>query len=169
MSFWPVSFSKNASWRFRLIVFSVVGMIFLAFNPWMIKEMIDGYVGYSGRVVNKGSFIWPLGIGDGGVNSGGFHYYMIIEDTNGQRQKRYLNFFEYFKCSVGVIATKDKGFYRPVTFAGQMSPKELDELANKAGVDLPSHPPWIWFIALGAVFLVFRWIFKWARSDSTTN
>jgi len=157
-------YRTRSVWRFRLIVGLIIGLIFFSFNPWIIQQTIDSYVGYSGRVVSKGLFVWPLGLSQT-VSDNGWHYYMIIEDSDGQRHKHYIDSFEYSKCATGIMATKQKGFSKPVTFAGQMTSKELSELAQKAGVELPSHPPWGWFLVIGGVFYIFRRIFNWAKSD----
>jgi len=95
----------------------------LVFCPWLSKGVWDAYVGYSGKVVAKGNYLW--------VPFRGVDWYIILEDSSGHRTKRYVNAYGYAYCDLGSFVVKKKGFGKFPRRPGELRPSEFESLVKQ--------------------------------------
>jgi hypothetical protein len=104
--------------RNTAIGLATVFALTMLFCPWMWKGLPDGYFPYSGTVVEKGQeFHWITG-------ESHWYPYMIIEDRQGRRTKKYLTEYQYAVVKTGTFVVKKRGFETPLQ-PGQKSYSEL--------------------------------------------
>ena len=95
-------------------------LLFFFFCPWGLKSFSDYYFPYSGVVVDKGCDIAWAG------------RYILIEDTQGRRSKKYVDPYGYAFARVGTFVVKQKGFGRYPLPPGEESPfKTLEEIKKR--------------------------------------
>jgi hypothetical protein len=63
----------------RFFSYAAMTALVLMVCPWLWQGVRDSYVGYSGTVVAKGTYLW--------VPLRGPDRYLILEDSHGQRTK----------------------------------------------------------------------------------
>jgi hypothetical protein len=106
----------------RLFQFAAMTAVLLAICPWLWQGVRDAYVGYSGTVVAKGNYLW--------VPLRGIDRYIILEDSNGYRTRRYVGALGYVYCDVGSYIVKKKGFGEFPRKPGDLTPSEFEKLAR---------------------------------------
>jgi len=89
-------------------------VVILPFTP-LGKSVVDDYVPYSGRVIDKG-FQHDF-LGDGS------NPYLVIEDARGVRTKRYVSLYTHGIVQVGSYVEKKRGFTEIPLRPGQQDPR----------------------------------------------
>lgn len=95
-------------------------LVFFFLSPWGLKSFSDYYFPYSGVVVEKGYDIaWR-------------DRYIIIEDTQGRRSKKYVDPYGYAYARVGTFVVKQKGFGKYPLPPGEESPfKTIEQIKER--------------------------------------
>lgn len=103
---------------------ALIFLLSLPFCPWMWKPLTDSYFPYSGTVVEKGIE---------------HHYfaesrddYIIIQDANSSRTKKYLTEYESAFVDLGSFVVKEKGFGHLPLRPGQLDPRDTRRLLKEA-------------------------------------
>lgn len=92
--------SKSIRWR-SVVWYLAAVLVILAFCPWLWKGIPDTYFPYSGLVVDKGV--------DSCLGLGGWGRYIIIQDAEGKRSKKYVNYYGHAFAKVGTFVVKKRG------------------------------------------------------------
>ena len=106
----------------RVFQYAAITAVLLAVCPWLWQGCRDAYVGYSGTVVAKGNYLW--------VPLRGIDRYIILEDTKGQRTKRYVSALGYAYSDLGSYVVKKKGLGEFPRKPGDLTPSEFEQLAR---------------------------------------
>jgi hypothetical protein len=106
------------NWRAMIIYYVLPVGIVLLFCPWLWQSMIDGYVSYSGVVVDKGIEHHILGVR-------GSERYIILRDEKGITSKRYVEHYGYAFTQVGKFVVKKRGLSEYPRRPGERTPGEL--------------------------------------------
>lgn len=109
--------------KHQVQLYAVIIAILLAVCPWLWQGVRDAYVGYSGKVVAKGNYMW--------VPFRGPDWYIIVEDAQGHRTKRYVSAYGYPYCDVGTYVVKKQGFSEFPRKPGEPTPSEFEQLARR--------------------------------------
>jgi hypothetical protein len=93
----------------------------------MWKSLPDGYFPYSGQVVYKGTEYHLFFTGENHWDK-----YIILQDSDGTRRKKYLDDFSYAIVQTGTYVIKRKGFREIPLRPGEKDPREqLRELQKE--------------------------------------
>jgi hypothetical protein len=106
------------NWRAMIIRCVLPVGIVLLFCPWLWQSMIDGYVSYSGVVVDKGIEHHILDVR-------GNERYIMIRNEKGDISKRYVEHYGYAFTQVGTFVVKKRGFSEYPRRPGERTPGEL--------------------------------------------
>ncbi|HET9281233.1 MAG TPA: hypothetical protein VFR24_04660 [Candidatus Angelobacter sp.] len=99
---------------------SALLLILFFLCPWGWKSLSDEYFPYSGVVVEKGS------------DFAGYGRYIIIEDAQGKRSKKYVDPYSYAYVRIGTPAIKERGFGKRALPVGEKSPfQTLQEIKQR--------------------------------------
>jgi hypothetical protein len=88
----------------------------LPFTMHVWKGWWDSYSGYSGVVVDKGREFHLLGFAN---------RFLILEDTQGHKFKKYVGHYGYAFTRVGTFVVKNRGFGEYPRHPGEKTPTEL--------------------------------------------
>jgi|SRR6266853_5519057 len=126
--------NRFANFRLRSITWYLVALALVPWLcPWLWKAIPDEYFPYSGVVVEKGI--------DSSLGLAGWGRYIIIQDAQGERIKKYLNRYGYGFVRVGTFVVKKKGLNEYPLPPGQMSPSELHREIEKRKLEKQSQHP----------------------------
>lgn len=127
----PLNF-RSTRWR-SVIWYLSAALVILALCPWLWKGIPDAYFPYAGVVVEKGV--------DSYFGVGGWGRYVIIQDAQGRRSKKYVNYYGYAFAKVGTYVVKKRGFKEYPLPPGEKPPFEtLREIQRqKSQEQQPSH------------------------------
>lgn len=106
----------------RVFQYAAMTAVLLGVCPWLWQGARDAYVGYSGTVVAKGNYLW--------VPLRGIDRYIILEDSNGHRTKRYVSALGYVYSDVGSYVVKKKGLSEFPRKPGDLTPSEIERLVE---------------------------------------
>lgn len=111
----------------------VAGAVILALCPWLWRGIPDAYFPYAGLVVEKGMDS-PLGLG-------GWGRYIVIQDEQNRRSKKYVGYSGYAFVKVGTYVVKKRGLGEYPLPPGEKPPAEmLREIEKrKAGQQPPGR------------------------------
>lgn len=92
----------------------------LFFCPWIWKPLPDGYFGFSGVVVEKGTehHVFTAGRRTGDT-------YIVIQRPDGKRGKKYVSDFAYAIISPGTFVVKRRGFRELPLRPDQTDPRDI--------------------------------------------
>lgn len=107
----------------KLLLNAVMISAVLLVFPWLWQSARDAYVGYSGVVVAKGDYLW--------VPFRGVDWYIVLEDPQGHRTKRYVNAYGYAYSDIGSYVVKKRGFGEYPRKPGDFTPREIEQLAQR--------------------------------------
>ncbi|HET9285261.1 MAG TPA: hypothetical protein VFR24_25190 [Candidatus Angelobacter sp.] len=104
--------------KLRVIAWYLMGAaVILALCPWLWKDIPDAYFPYSGIVVDKGT--------DSLLGVGGWARYIVIQDAEGKRSKKYVDAYGYAFARTGMFVEKKRGFGKYPLAPGEKLPSEM--------------------------------------------
>jgi hypothetical protein len=77
----------------------------------------------SGVVVAKGDYMW--------VPWRDVDWYIVLEDSQGHRTKRYVSAYGYAYCDIGSYVEKKKGFGEYPRRPGDLTPRDVEQLVRR--------------------------------------
>jgi hypothetical protein len=107
----------------KLLLNAVMVAAVLIVCPWLLQGVRDSYVGYSGIVVAKGDYMW--------VPFRGVDWYIILEDSQGRRTKRYVSAYGYAYCDIGSYVVKKRVFGEYPRKPVDLTPHEVEQLVRR--------------------------------------
>lgn len=116
--------------RLRTTAWYLIGAtVILVLCPWLWKDIPDAYFPYSGVVVDKGE--------DSLLGVGGWARYIVIQDAEGRRSKKYVDAYGYAFARRGTFVEKRRGFGKYPLAPGEKRPsemlKEIEQRKNQKG------------------------------------
>lgn len=120
-------------WFRSVVWYLVAAAVILALCPWLWKGIPDAYFPYAGVVVEKGT--------DSFLGLGGWGRYLVIQDEQGRRSKKYVGYYGYAFAKVGTFVVKKRGLGEYPLPPGEKPPFEtLREIEKqKAQRQQPGH------------------------------
>ena len=117
---------RSAAW------YLTAGAVVLALCPWLWKEIPDAYFPYAGVAAEKGV--------DSYLGLGGWGRYIIIQDEQGRRSRKYVGYYGYAFAKVGTYVVKKRGFGKYPLPPGEKPPFEmLREIEKRKAQQQPNR------------------------------
>ena len=113
--------ARNWGRKFLLNGVVVAGVLLVC--PWLWQSARDAYIGYSGVVVDKGNYMW--------IPFRGPDWYIVLEDSQGHRTRRYVNAYGYAYSDIGSYVVKKRGLGEYPRRPGDLTPREFEQLARR--------------------------------------